>query len=197
MDRKPKREKEKLPTGIKRKYDGYLIVNVEERFPDGTAFRRYKEFDGNALKQAESYLEKCKAELSRGNGVADPKTVVEGGPTVASWCAHCVSVSMPAQKNGRSPKYSDSALEGFRETLENGLSAEFGAIKLEELTKAAVSAYVAGLFSDEARSKVLNLLTRSMELAESKGKRRKGTNPAKGVAARPPRPKIVETTENV
>jgi len=161
-----------------------LLVDFQERFPDGTAFRRTKEFEAEALKAALTFLTKAKAEFARGNGVGSINPN-DGALTVGAWCEHCVTATMPAQKNGRSPKYSDDALEGFRFIVRTYITPEIGSVRLEDLDKKTVTALIAGLPSGEVRTKTLNVLTRAMQLAESKGKRRKGTNPCKGVSANP------------
>lgn len=159
------------------------MVDFQDRFPDGTAFRREKEFEPDALKAALNFLTKAKADFARGNGVGSINPN-DGALTVASWCEHCVTATMPAQKNGRSPKYSDETLEGFRFVARNYIIPNVGTTKLDDFDKKMVTALIASLPNDEARTKTLNVLTRAMQLAESKGKRKKGTNPCKGVSAR-------------
>ncbi|AIE86362.1 hypothetical protein [Fimbriimonas ginsengisoli] len=173
--------REKLPAGIRRGENRRIYVDFQERFLDGTAFRRTKDFDPEALKVALNFLARAKAEFARGNGVGEPETQ-DGVLTVAAWCEHCLTVAMPAQKNGKSPKYSDESLVNFRQVVQSNIVPRIGKIRIDELTKAAVADLISALPSDEARAKTLYVLTRVMELAESKGKRKKGTNPCKGVS---------------
>lgn len=172
--------KERLPAGLKRLHNQRLLVDFQDRFPDGTAFRRTKEFDPQAMRPALVFLERAKADLARGNGVGQPKFDNEK-LTVAAWCLHCVDVIMPAQRNGRLPKYSDEALERFREIIETYVAPGIGKVAVADLDKATVTAFAASLPSDEARTKTLNVLTRAFALAEIKGTRKKGTSPCKGV----------------
>lgn len=183
--------RERLPDGIRRQGNRRLVVDFQERFADGTAFRRIKEFEPDELRAAISFLEKAQADYARGNGVGNPETKT-GGVTVGSWSQFCVTTTMPAQRNGARPKYSDEALEGFREVVELGIMPRIGKVPIEELNKAKVTEFIASLPSDEARTKSLFLLTRVMEIAEAKGQRKKGTNPCKGVSARVVKPNAEE-----
>lgn len=183
MSKKPV-GREELPKEIRRK-DGKLIVNFQGRFADGTAFRRMKEFDEGAVRSATTFLDRAKAEFARGNGVG---TTADGPLTVANWCTYCLGVAMPAQKNDKGPKYKSEALDGFREVVQQGIVPKLGSTLLDKVDKKAVTECIESQFSPEAKAKTLYVLTRVMELAESKGKRRKGTNPCKGVTlnSKPP-----------
>lgn len=186
MNEKPRSQSrpsyaEELPKGIRRGANRRLFVSFEGRFPDGTAFRRSREFEPSELRKAVNFLEKAKADFARGNGVGKP---VAEGATVAAWCEHCVNVAMPAQRNGNRPKYSNEMLVGFREIVKHNIVPHIGKIPLDELDKSAVKEMAAKLPTDDVRAATLNVLTRVMELAEAKGKRRKGTNPCKGVSNR-------------
>ena len=169
-----------LPPEIRRGAGRRIFVDFEGRFEDGTAFRRSREFDPDELKKAVNFLDKAKADFARGNGVGRPLPE-DAVMTTAMWCEHCVNVAMPAQRNGNRPKYSDEALQGFREVVRRHIAPRLGSISLEELDKKSVDALMAGLPNDALRAQTLNVLTRIMGLAESKGKRKKGTNPCKGV----------------
>ena len=176
VERKP--IKEVLPKEIRRK-DGKLIVNFQARFPDGTAFRRMKEFDDGAVRSATTFLERAKAEFARGNGVG---STAEGPLTIEKWSAYCLDVVMPAQKNNNGPKYSDETLAGFREVARLGILPRLGSILVDKLDKQTVTECINSQFTSEASAKTLYVLTRIMEVAEAKGKRRKGTNPCNGVS---------------
>jgi hypothetical protein len=170
-----------LPAGIRRAGDGKLIVDVQERFPDGTAFRRTREFAPDAMRSAQEFLKRSQAEFARGNGAGEPDAP-DGVLTVAAWCEYCLSTAMPAQRNERKPKYSDEVLEDFRQVVRAHVVPGIGKVRLDQLDKKAVSDFIASLPTDDTRAKTLYVLTRVMELAESKGKRKKGTNPCKGVS---------------
>jgi len=178
--------RERLPEGVRRLPNRRLVVDFQARFPDGTAFRRMREFEPDELKAAINFVTKAQAEFARGNGVGSIGAN-DGVLTVASWCEHCVTVAMPAQKNGKAPKYSDEALQGFQVIFRQYIAPGIGSVGLAELDKKTVSAFIASLPNNEARTKTLNLLTRAMQLAEAKGKRKKGTNPCKGVNATSPK----------
>lgn len=183
--------RDRLPDGLRRLGNRRLLVDFQERFADGTAFRRTKEFEADELRPAIAFLEKAKADFARGNGVGTPEAKT-GGVTVGSWSEYCVKTTMPAQRNGSRPKYSDEALEGFREVVRLGIVPRIGKVPIQELDKAKVTEFIASLPSDEARTKSLFLLTRVMEIAEAKGQRKKGTNPCKGVSTRVVKPDAEE-----
>jgi hypothetical protein len=168
--------KDELPKEIRRR-DGKLVVIYNRRFPDGTAFRRLKEFDEGAVRSAITYLDRAKAEFDRGNGVGSV-----AGDTVADWCEYCLTVAMPAQRNQKAAKYSEEALAGFRETVNECVNPHLGSRPLHDLRKQDVKDLMVSLASDEQRARTLYVMTRILELAESKGKRKKGTNPCKGVS---------------
>lgn len=117
----------------------------------------------------------------------------QSGPeTVGAWSKHCVDVVFPALRSGRNQRYDEDTLKGFRVIVHSYIAPRIGKTRVIELSKAMVVEFMAALPSDEARTKTLYVLTRIMELAETKGKRRKGTNPCKGVRldhVSPPEPK--------
>jgi|GEM_PF-4349466 len=188
MDNK---KREEIPPEIKRGAGRRLFVDFQARFPDGSAFRRTKDFDAAALKPALDFLERAKADFARGNGVGAPE-LQDDVLTVGAWCEYCLSTAMPAQRNGAAPKYSNEMLVGFREVVRRYITPKIGKVPLEELNKKMVTEFVATLASDEIRAKTLNVLVRAMEIAEGKGKRKKGTNPCKGVSNVKPRPGVTK-----